>query len=438
MSKRPIFVATHPRACSTAFERVFMTRHDTLKCVHEPFGDAFYFGPERLSQRYEEDEQARVESGFSQSTFKTVFDRLEREASEGSFPMMDTSTIDIEKISPFRGSPPPMIVPYSWGFRFRYARWTQSYYSILSPRVIETDHMLTVLQGKRLFIKDIIHYLVPPNAKPASIAPSLLRIKRGVGTENGGGVVDPVSILAPSAGSDSVKRAPYPYDTPAEVDNPTVVPTALLSKFHFTFLIRDPHYSIPSYYRCTIPPLDEVTGFYEFYESESGYDEVRRVFEYLRKIQLVGPHDANGNGLANGNGTTNGSSNNDMNAISANKRAEICVIDADDLLDDPSGIIERYCKSVGLEYTPDMLKWDTEYDQTIAKEAFEKWKGFHEDAIHSSGLKARCHKKEPKSEAQFDKEWSEKYGEKGAKIIRSAVDRNMADYRYMKKFAMKA
>ncbi|KAK2762929.1 hypothetical protein FQN53_007420 [Emmonsiellopsis sp. PD_33] len=374
MSKRPIFVATHPRACSTAFERVFMTRHDTLKCVHEPFGDAFYFGPERLSQRYEEDEQARVESGFSQSTFKTVFDRLEREASE----------------------------------------------------------------GKRLFIKDIIHYLVPPNAKPASIAPSLLRIKRGVGTENGGGVVDPVSILAPSAGSDSVKRAPYPYDTPAEVDNPTVVPTALLSKFHFTFLIRDPHYSIPSYYRCTIPPLDEVTGFYEFYESESGYDEVRRVFEYLRKIQLVGPHDANGNGLANGNGTTNGSSNNDMNAISANKRAEICVIDADDLLDDPSGIIERYCKSVGLEYTPDMLKWDTEYDQTIAKEAFEKWKGFHEDAIHSSGLKARCHKKEPKSEAQFDKEWSEKYGEKGAKIIRSAVDRNMADYRYMKKFAMKA
>ncbi|KAK2797745.1 hypothetical protein FQN51_008324 [Onygenales sp. PD_10] len=374
MSKRPIFVATHPRACSTAFERVFMTRHDTLKCVHEPFGDAFYFGPERLSQRYEEDEQARVESGFSQSTFKTVFDRLEREASE----------------------------------------------------------------GKRLFIKDIIHYLVPPNAKPASIAPSLLRIKRGVGTENGGGVVDPVSILAPSAGSDSVKRAPYPYDTPAEVDNPTVVPTALLSKFHFTFLIRDPHYSIPSYYRCTIPPLDEVTGFYEFYESESGYDEVRRVFEYLRKIQLVGPHDANGNGLANGNGITNGSSNNDMNAISANKRAEICVIDADDLLDDPSGIIERYCKSVGLEYTPDMLKWDTEEDQTIAKEAFEKWKGFHEDAIHSSGLKARCHKKEPKSEAQFDKEWSEKYGEKGAKIIRSAVDRNMADYRYMKKFAMKA
>lgn len=59
-----------------------MTRRDTLKCIHEPFGDAFYYGPERLSPRYEDDEQARFESGFSLSTYKTIFDRLEREASE--------------------------------------------------------------------------------------------------------------------------------------------------------------------------------------------------------------------------------------------------------------------------------------------------------------------------------------------------------------------
>jgi hypothetical protein len=59
-----------------------MTRRDTLQCIHEPFGDAFYFGPERLSVRYENDERARIESGFSESTFKTIFDRIEREASE--------------------------------------------------------------------------------------------------------------------------------------------------------------------------------------------------------------------------------------------------------------------------------------------------------------------------------------------------------------------
>jgi len=101
-SSRPIFVATHPRACSTAFERVrpsvvdpyhrtyhvltrdqvFMTRRDVLKCIHEPFGDAFYFGPERLGHRYEEDETARLESGFSNTTFKTVMDQVEEDATE--------------------------------------------------------------------------------------------------------------------------------------------------------------------------------------------------------------------------------------------------------------------------------------------------------------------------------------------------------------------
>ena len=59
-----------------------MTRRDALICVHEPFGDAFYFGPERLSDRYENDEKAREESGFANSTFKTIFERLERESAQ--------------------------------------------------------------------------------------------------------------------------------------------------------------------------------------------------------------------------------------------------------------------------------------------------------------------------------------------------------------------
>lgn len=59
-----------------------MTQRDTLQCVHEPFGDAFYYGPERLGPRYENDEAARTESGFNDSTYKTIFDRIERENSE--------------------------------------------------------------------------------------------------------------------------------------------------------------------------------------------------------------------------------------------------------------------------------------------------------------------------------------------------------------------
>jgi hypothetical protein len=59
-----------------------MTQRDTLKCIHEPFGDAFYFGPERLGGRYEADEKARAESGFEKSTYQTILDRLEREGEE--------------------------------------------------------------------------------------------------------------------------------------------------------------------------------------------------------------------------------------------------------------------------------------------------------------------------------------------------------------------
>jgi hypothetical protein len=59
-----------------------MTRRDALTCVHEPFGDAFYFGLERLSDRPEYDEKAREDSGFAESTYKTIFDRIERESIE--------------------------------------------------------------------------------------------------------------------------------------------------------------------------------------------------------------------------------------------------------------------------------------------------------------------------------------------------------------------
>ncbi|EFW20902.1 hypothetical protein D8B26_002806 [Coccidioides posadasii str. Silveira] len=360
MAKKPIFVATHPRACSTAFERVFMTRRDTLRCVHEPFGDAFYYGPERLGRRYEDDEEARIATGFSNSTYKTIFERLDREASEGPRP----------------------------------------------------------------FIKDMVYYLFPEDGKPASIAPSLQQVKRGIGTEGADGVNGAHSSNGVS--SNGVAHEP---------GNPTVVPKELLSKFHFAFLIRDPHYSIPSYYRCTIPPLDKVTGFYEFYESEAGYEEVRRFFDYLRGVQMIGPHLASGKNAANGSAVMNG--NHGASGSNAHEGVEICVVDADDLLDNPAGVIERFCISVGEEFTPDMLNWESKEDQATAKEAFEKWPGFHEDAMHSTSLKPRLHKKKLKTEEEFECEWREKYGEKGAKIIRSAVNRSMSDYLYMKQFAMK-
>jgi hypothetical protein len=231
-----------------------------------------------------------------------------------------------------------------------------------------------VKQGKRLFIKDIAHYLVPPEGKHATIAPSLggKTIKKGVGT-NGetNSVINGYTNGHANGYTNGDHKAPYPYGTAAEPGNPTVVPTDMLKQFHFTFLIRHPRYSIPSYYRCTIPPLDGVTGFYDFMPSEAGYDELRRVFDFLCKQKQVGPAVAGKHGELK------------------IEEVSITVVDADDLLDDPEGIIETYCKEVGIEYDPEMLNWYTEEDHKRAKAAFEKWKGFHDDAINSTSLKPR-------------------------------------------------
>ncbi|KAJ5158096.1 uncharacterized protein N7500_007747 [Penicillium coprophilum] len=405
MSDKPIFVATHPRACSTAFERVFMTQRDTIQCVHEPFGDAFYYGPERLSSRFAGDEHAqeRLDSGFADSTYSTVMERLEREKT----------------------------------------------------------------QGKRIFIKDIDHYLLPPSGQPASIAPSLLRLKRGVGTDGESHKVNGVNganstahtnghSAMPNGSTNGVNGAsngtngtangvnghyetngltnghtngafqePYPYDTPAEPGNPTVMPRELQEQFHWAFLIRDPHYSVPSYLRCTIPPLDEVTGFHNYDPTEAGYDELRRHFDYLLDSGLIGPQVA---------------TRADLNAQAepqATTGVEVCVIDADDMLDEPAKTIEAFCNSVGLPYNPEMLTWDTEEDHAVARNAFEKWRGFHNDAIESKALVQRAHKRAVKTEEQFDAEWQKKYGEKQAALIRRTVDANMADYLYLKSFAVK-
>ena len=59
-----------------------MTQRDTLNCVHEPFGDAFYFGPERLGERYMNDKKKIMASGLSDLTFQAVFDGLDEAIAE--------------------------------------------------------------------------------------------------------------------------------------------------------------------------------------------------------------------------------------------------------------------------------------------------------------------------------------------------------------------
>lgn len=352
-----------------------MTRRNSLQTIHEPFGDAYYFGPERMGARFENDEKARLESGFSDSTFKTIMDRIDEESAE----------------------------------------------------------------GKRVFIKDITYYIVPPEKQDAHLAPSLHSIKRGVGTDdnaanangNAGhktnGTVRDSGIVV--GGIDSPpKSPPFPYATPAEPSNPTVIPRDILERFHYTFLIRHPKHAIPSWYRCCIPPLLERTGFNPFMPSEAGYDELRRLFDYCKDTGMVGPNVCGQNPDAEG--TDDVSSPKEGNI-------EICVIDADDLLDDPEGILRKYCKSIGLDFRQEMLNWDNEEDHDFARATFEKWNGFHDDAINSKDLKPRQHKKKVKSDEELHKEWIEKFGKEAADMILQTVQDNVETYEYLKQYAIK-
>nr|POF06848.1 branched-chain-amino-acid aminotransferase-like protein 1 [Quercus suber] len=368
MSTKPIFMATHPRACSTAFERVFMTRRDDLQTIHEPFGDAFYYGPERMGGRYEGDEQAREQSGFADSSFKSILDRIAQEGDE----------------------------------------------------------------GKRVFIKDIIHYIVPPNKQEPRIAPSLNTLKRGVGTTGHTSDVDGEADLPPATPHDSgaimpsqsaSKSSPFPYEgCVCETTNPTVVPAKILEQFHFTFLIRHPRNSIPSYYRCCIPPLLDRTKFETFMPCEAGYTELRRFFDYCKDTGLIGPSICGQKGA---------------DPVAPPGSVQICVVDADDLLDDPEAILRSYCDSIGFPFTRDMLEWKSDESHEFAKKQFSKWDGFHDDAINSKDLKPRIHKHAPKSDEEMYADWVKKYGQEAADLIKQTVADNLADYEYLKQYAIR-
>jgi sulfate adenylyltransferase len=58
---KPVALWAVPRSISTAFERVFVERDD-FEVLHEPFSDAYYYGTDRLSDRFAE---AEPKEGYS-------------------------------------------------------------------------------------------------------------------------------------------------------------------------------------------------------------------------------------------------------------------------------------------------------------------------------------------------------------------------------------
>jgi hypothetical protein len=95
---RPIALWAVPRSLSTAFERVFVERDD-LEVLHEPFSAAYYYGPDRLSERYA-DEAPKPENSY-ESVLAEVFRPREKRLFMKDMPYQAKSVMSREFISRF-------------------------------------------------------------------------------------------------------------------------------------------------------------------------------------------------------------------------------------------------------------------------------------------------------------------------------------------------
>ncbi len=95
---KPIALWAVPRSLSTAFERVFVERDD-LEVLHEPFSAAYYYGPDRLSERFA-DEASKPDSSY-EDVLAEVFRPREKRLFMKDMPYQAKSVMSREFISRF-------------------------------------------------------------------------------------------------------------------------------------------------------------------------------------------------------------------------------------------------------------------------------------------------------------------------------------------------
>jgi hypothetical protein len=110
-----------------------------------------------------------------------------------------------------------------------------------------------------------------------------------------------------------------------------------LGQFVNTFIIRDPAITLPSHYKLNP----------EFTLVEAGYRELRTLFDMA--VEMTGEIPA--------------------------------VVDGEDLIDDPHGVVKGYCEVVGVAFMPDALHWEEGL-----KPEWKTWEEWHLDAADSTGF----------------------------------------------------
>ncbi|MFO7740740.1 MAG: sulfotransferase family protein [Anaerolineae bacterium] len=110
-----------------------------------------------------------------------------------------------------------------------------------------------------------------------------------------------------------------------------------LSQFVNSFIIRDPAITLPSHHKLN-PDFTLV---------EAGYKELHDLFEMV--VDVTGEIPA--------------------------------VVDGEDLIDDPYGVVEGYCEVVGIPFLPQSLSWGEGL-----KPEWKTWEEWHLDAAKSTGF----------------------------------------------------
>ena len=145
----------------------------------------------------------------------------------------------------------------------------------------------------------------------------------------------------------------------------------MLSHFTHSFLIRNPAMTITSMY----------DKWPDFHEKEVGFVEQRELFERLLDKTGTPPP----------------------------------VIDSDDLLENPAGIVEKWCNAVGLPFIEEALSWEPG-----ARDEVSWWDGgsFHANLRNSDGLKPQPRKSYIKIEDAPDR-------------VREVYEKVMPHYEFM-------
>lgn len=75
------------------------------------------------------------------------------------------------------------------------------------------------------------------------------------------------------------------------------------------------------------------------------------------------------------------------NSQGGTSQVEICVIEANSLLERPEAVVEAYCARTVLLFETSMLGWDQAEDRKEAECHFGKWRRpFHDVAVDSTSL----------------------------------------------------